>query len=87
MKKWLLFGLAVAAALPRQAHAQRPAAPTTSVVLPPSGGGGTAVNYCAEPVSGFLARYDRFRDDAGTAGLVTVSNGQLYDAPNRPASP
>ena len=39
------------------------------------------------PIATLLARYDRFRDEAGTAGLVTVSNGQLHDAPNRPRSP
>ena len=39
------------------------------------------------PIATLLARYDRFRDNAGTAGLITVSNRQLYDAPNRPYSP
>ena len=38
-------------------------------------------------IATLLVRYDRFRDDAGTAGLVTVSNRQLYDAPGRPYSP
>ncbi|GAB3574070.1 T9SS type A sorting domain-containing protein [Hymenobacter daeguensis] len=41
----------------------------------------------AVPIATLLTRYERFRDDAGTAGLVTVSNGQLHDAPNRPRSP
>ena len=38
-------------------------------------------------IATLLVRYHRYRDDAGTAGLVTVSNQQLYDAPNRPYSP
>lgn len=40
-------------------------------------------NPSAIPIATLLARYNRFSDDAGTAGLVTVSNGQLYDNPNR----
>ena len=39
------------------------------------------------PIATLLTRYDRFTDDAGTAGLITVGNGQLYDAPNRPRVP
>lgn len=39
------------------------------------------------PIATLLARYNRFSDDAGTAGLVTVSNKQLYDNPNRTRSP
>ena len=38
-------------------------------------------------ITTLLARYDRFRDDAGTAGLVTVNNRQLYDNPYRSRSP
>ena len=38
-------------------------------------------------IATLLARYDRFRDDAGTAGLVTVNNQQLFDNPNRTRSP
>ena len=38
-------------------------------------------------IATLFARYDRFTDDAGTAGLITVGNGQLHDAPNRPRSP
>ncbi len=41
----------------------------------------------AIPIASLLARYNRFSDDAGTAGLVTVSNKQLYDNPNRTRSP
>ncbi|MEJ7658765.1 MAG: hypothetical protein WKG07_03630 [Hymenobacter sp.] len=41
----------------------------------------------AIPIATLLARYNRFSDDAGTAGLVTVSNKQLYDNPNRTRSP
>ena len=44
-------------------------------------------NSAVIPIATLLARYNRFRDDAGTAGLVTVSNGQLYDNPNRTRSP
>lgn len=41
----------------------------------------------AVSIATLLVRYHRFTDDAGTAGLVTVGNRQLYDAPNRPRSP
>jgi len=44
-------------------------------------------NTAVVSIATLLARYDRFRDDAGTTGLVTVSNRQLYDAPGRPRSP
>ena len=38
-------------------------------------------------IATLLVRYDRFRDDAAPAGLLNVSNGQVYDVPGRPASP
>lgn len=38
-------------------------------------------------IATLLARYNRFTDDAGTAGLITLSNNQLYDNPNRTRSP
>jgi hypothetical protein len=44
-------------------------------------------NTSVVSIATLLARYDRFRDDAGTTGLVTVSNRQLYDVPGRPRSP
>lgn len=39
------------------------------------------------PIATLLARYNRFSNDAGTAGLITVSNKQLYDNPNQTRSP
>jgi hypothetical protein len=44
-------------------------------------------NTAVVSIATLLARYDRFRDDAGTAGLVTVSNRQLYDNASRSRSP
>lgn len=38
-------------------------------------------------IATLLVRYDQFRDDAAPAGLISVSNGQVYDVAGRSASP
>ncbi len=39
------------------------------------------------PIALVLHQYERFREDAVSANLLTVSNGQLQDVPGRPESP
>ncbi|WP_343693248.1 T9SS type A sorting domain-containing protein [Chitinophaga sp.] len=48
-----------------------------------------AYNYTSMPITfaGLYMNYQKLRDDAITANLMTVSNDQIYDVPGRTSSP